>query len=275
MEESKFSEEVIEQIKDIIPWGLSDENNLLIDKLILNDNLKTRYKTYGLCRECYQPNTSCDTSDFGYVYWCQSCNATRFEQDFKNWTSGDHHVDELVQKSQLKAKNYKEVIEWYNYQFEDVKTLIKDKSGITYTASWYGDLCMLEWDYVRNSWKRYNPGRVILRYLHDEPDNPVEFLKKVESRIAMNDIIQRCWDADPSNRPNANELYSLLYKFGFDAFFVQSSLAYRQVLEAYKINSSSFTGIKDIKLHPQAVYTSKLLTFKDLPNPQNADVDQI
>ncbi|CAG8653375.1 15858_t:CDS:2 [Funneliformis mosseae] len=452
MEESKFSEEVIEQIKDIIPWGLSDENNLLIDKLILNDNLKTRYKTYGLCRECYQPNTSCDTSDFGYVYWCQSCNATRFEQDFKNWTSGDHHVDELVQKSQLKAKNYKEVIEWYNYQFEDVKTLIKDKSGITYTASWYGDLCMLEWDYVRNSWKRYNPGRVILRYLHDEPDNPVEFLKKVESRIAMNgspnsarlygitkdpktgnfmmvmelkhiinfrdcvknsnnndrlkllrdiarglkdihnnglihrnfhcgslsieldhafyivsitdlgssqpanpksiqddqvqvygvlpyvapeilvgnehtqaadiygfgmiayeimtklppyhdvahdeslasricqglrpsfnckvpplilDIIQRCWDADPSNRPNANELYSLLYKFGFDAFFVQSSLAYRQVLEAYKINSSSFTGFKDIKLHPQAVYTSKLLTFKDLPNPQNADVDQI
>ncbi|CAI2169781.1 13218_t:CDS:2 [Funneliformis geosporum] len=46
------------------------------------------------------------------------------------------------------------------------------------------------------------------------------------------DIIQGCWDADPSNRPNANELYTLLYQFGFDAFFVQSSLAYRQVLEA-------------------------------------------
>ncbi|CAI2176331.1 14746_t:CDS:2 [Funneliformis geosporum] len=88
------------------------------------------------------------------------------------------------------------------------------------------------------------------------------------------DIIQGCWDADPSNRPNANELYTLLYQFGFDAFFVQSSLAYRQVLEAYKLNSSSFTDIKEIKVHPQAVYTSRLLTFKDLPNPKDADIVQ-
>src|SRR5256885_11184544 len=64
---------------------LLEKNN----KLILNEELKERYKYYGLCEECKQPNT-------GYN-WCQNCNAKRFQQNFKNWTSGNDDIDELLE----------------------------------------------------------------------------------------------------------------------------------------------------------------------------------
>src|SRR5438046_10677529 len=111
MEEIKLSDDVIEQIKDFDYrlWHLTEEQNLLIDKLILNEELKERYKEYGLCKECKQPNTGSDNIG---NYWCQPCNAKRFQQNFQNWTSGNHNIDEFIQKSQLKARHSNEVIEW-------------------------------------------------------------------------------------------------------------------------------------------------------------------
>ena len=71
MEEIKLSDDVFEQIKDFDYWSLTEEQELLIDKLILNEELKQRYKKSGLCKECKQPNT-------GYN-WCQTCNGKRFQ----------------------------------------------------------------------------------------------------------------------------------------------------------------------------------------------------
>src|SRR4051812_43404911 len=57
MEEFKLSDDAFEQIKDFNHQYLTDEQSLLIDKLILNEELKKCYKVYGLCKECKQPNT--------------------------------------------------------------------------------------------------------------------------------------------------------------------------------------------------------------------------
>jgi len=65
MEQNYISNDVFEQIKDFNRWNLSEEQNLLIDKLIPNKELKQCYKCYGLCKGCKQPNTGDD--------WCQSC----------------------------------------------------------------------------------------------------------------------------------------------------------------------------------------------------------
>src|SRR5436190_1096388 len=106
MEEIKLCDDVFEQIKDFDHYRyLTKEQKLLIDKLILNEELKERYKKHGLCKECKQPNT-----DSRYK-WCQSCNAKHFQQNFQNWTSGNHDIDEFIQKTQLKAESYDEVIE--------------------------------------------------------------------------------------------------------------------------------------------------------------------
>ena len=52
MEEFKLSDDVFDQIKDFKYWNLTEEQKLLIDKLIINEELKRNYKNYGLCKGC-------------------------------------------------------------------------------------------------------------------------------------------------------------------------------------------------------------------------------
>ena len=97
MEQSYINDYIFEQIKNFIPRKLTDEQQLLIDRLIPDEELKQRYKQYGLCKGCKQPNTGYD--------WCQPCDSKRFQQNFKNWTSGNSDVDKLIQESQFNAKS--------------------------------------------------------------------------------------------------------------------------------------------------------------------------
>ncbi|RGB40644.1 kinase-like domain-containing protein [Rhizophagus diaphanus] len=93
------------------------------------------------------------------------------------------------------------------------------------------------------------------------------------------DIINQCWDADPLKRPNAVELTNSVYDL-WNAIHKNKvdSVIYEQVREIDDINKKlSFssplisTGTISYVTHPQAVYTSKLLDFKNLSEPKNAD----
>src|SRR4051794_5874749 len=122
MEEFKLSDDVFEQIKDFKYWNLTDEQSLLIDMLILNEELKEHYKRNGLCKECKQLNTGSN--------WCQSCNGKHFQQNFKNWSSGNNEINKFIQKTQLEAKTYEEVLEWIEYdRFENVEHLAEGGFG--------------------------------------------------------------------------------------------------------------------------------------------------
>jgi len=175
MEEIKLSDDVIEQIKDFKHNNLTEEQKLLIDKLILNEELKNRYENYGLCNECKQPNTG--------LVWCQSCNGKRFQQNFQNWTSGNHDIDELIQRTQLDAKNCTEILEWIKYdKFENIEYLAKGGFGTTYKATWK-DGYIRYWDSENNQWYRYNTSGgghpVALKCLHNSQDITDEFLREV------------------------------------------------------------------------------------------------
>jgi hypothetical protein len=179
MEEYKFSDDVFEQIKDFSYNDLSEEQSMFIDNLILNEELKERYKNYDLCKECKQPNT-------GYS-WCKSCNSKRFQQNFENWTSGNNQVDKFIQNAQLKAKNHDEILEWIEYnRFENVEYLAKGGFGTIHKAIWK-DGFIEQWDFINNKWKRIkrNPGvnleifPIVLKCLHNSQNITAEFLKEV------------------------------------------------------------------------------------------------
>ncbi|GBB97944.1 hypothetical protein RclHR1_03100006 [Rhizophagus clarus] len=69
--------------------------------------------------------------------WCQPCNTKRLQQSFKNWTSGNNEVNEFIQKVQLKARNYREILEWIEYdKFEDIKYVAKEGFGTIHKAIW-------------------------------------------------------------------------------------------------------------------------------------------
>src|SRR4051794_2837137 len=166
----KLSEDVINQIKDFPKYysDLIEEQKSLIDELIPNKELIERYKNYGLCEECSQPNTSIDfISGFG---WCQSCNSKHFQQDFNKWTSGNKEIDEFIQKFQLNATRYEEVLEWIPYEkFSDVEYLAKGGFGTVHKAKWIGGH-IYQWDINQTKWKRYDyedSKYIVLKCLND------------------------------------------------------------------------------------------------------------
>ena len=174
MEELKqLDDGVYEQIKDFDYEDLTEEQKSLVDKLILDEELKNNYKEYGLCEKCKQPKTS--------YYWCRF----NFQQNFQNWTSGNHDVDKFIQKTQLKANTLTHVIEWIEYdRFENIEYLAKGGFGTTFKAIWK-DEPIEEWDSVNNQWKRKktywnHPNYpVALKCLHNSQNITTEFLSEV------------------------------------------------------------------------------------------------
>jgi hypothetical protein len=101
---------------------------------------------YGYCPECNEPNTE--------HYWCQQCNAKRFQRDFPNWTSGNEYIDKFIQETQLNALNHKEVLEWIPYNgLASIKYLAKGGFSTVYKAIWL-DGRIEKWNHNENGWTR-------------------------------------------------------------------------------------------------------------------------
>ena len=89
------------------------------------------------------------------------------------------------------------------------------------------------------------------------------------------DLIMKCWDAKAENRPSAKELYQILNKWDNEKRDKNSEI-YSQIKECDKISESKFENrsseyrSKNLQTHPQAIYTSRLLNFKNLPEPVNS-----
>ena len=90
------------------------------------------------------------------------------------------------------------------------------------------------------------------------------------------DLIMKCWDAKSDNRPTAKELYQMLDKWWDYEIIDKNSELYSQVEECEKIkenklkNNPSENKSKNVQTHPQAIYTSRLFNFKNLPEPVNS-----
>ncbi|UZO10107.1 uncharacterized protein OCT59_001705 [Rhizophagus irregularis] len=99
----------------------------------------------------------------------------------------------------------------------------------------------------------------------------------------LTDLITKCWDAKAENRPTAKELYQTLNKW-YNYWYKNSNSTESQVYEdidtesqvkeynnKIKLNRTSEKRSNNIQTHPQSIYTSRLLNFKNLPEPVNSD----
>ncbi|POG81741.1 hypothetical protein GLOIN_2v1470566 [Rhizophagus irregularis DAOM 181602=DAOM 197198] len=99
----------------------------------------------GYCEKC-EVNTR--------SYWCKACNAKRFQQNFKNWTSGNNDIDKFIQDTQLSATHWSEVLEWIPYnKFYDIEYIAKGGFGKVYRAKWI-DGQIERWDNENQNWRR-------------------------------------------------------------------------------------------------------------------------
>ena len=73
------------------------------------------------------------------------------------------------------------------------------------------------------------------------------------------DLMQRCWDANPENRPTAEEIWRCFNKYRYDVTkreIIELAEAKRQEI----IKSDKFlSDTKNYKHHPRSFYTSRIL----------------
>ena len=92
-------------------------------------------------------------------------------------------------------------------------------------------------------------------------------------------LIKRCLDTNPSNRPTAEEIGKVLFKWHSNLTFNKNSSKIefvKQIKETDEINSGNLSThpnelVLSYKTHYGAIYTSKLLDFENLPEPKNSD----
>ena len=88
-------------------------------------------------------------------------------------------------------------------------------------------------------------------------------------------LIKRCLDANPLNRPTAEEVKDILW-----SWYKNSDIKLtRQIKEAEEINNNLSTSNTTLpnslalsyETHSEAIYTSRLLNFNNLLEPKNSD----
>ena len=110
--------------------------------------------------------------------WCNPCNAKRFKDNFKNWTSGNENIDKLIQDNQINTKISK-VLEWIPYErFQDITYLDKGGFGIVYKATWIDSHIKL-YNPVIKEWDRFGKEQVVLKNLNDSKEISLSFLREV------------------------------------------------------------------------------------------------
>src|SRR6266498_4669671 len=115
-------------------------------------------------------------------YWCQPCNAKRFKKNFKNWTSGNKDIDELIQYSQLNAVEHTKYLEWIPFEiFQNVIYITRGGFGKIYSAEW-PEGCISYWDIENQEWSRRATfgSKVALKSLDNSSNISSDFLNEVK-----------------------------------------------------------------------------------------------
>jgi hypothetical protein len=111
------------------------------------------------------------------------CWSIHFQQNFKNWTSGNDKIDKFIQSTQLSLHDDRQIpkaLEWIPYnRLYDIKYVTKSEFGKVYKANWI-DGCINKWDNCNKYWKRNEPNMfVILKILNEPASITSESISKV------------------------------------------------------------------------------------------------
>jgi serine/threonine protein kinase len=96
-------------------------------------------------------------------------------------------------------------------------------------------------------------------------------LEEVIAPQLLKDLISRCWDASPAQRPTAGEVISiLLHELDWDYSIRKNTEFYYQHQELLATKALDSLTNKPPQNYPTEKYTSRLLDYENPPQPQNS-----
>ncbi|RIA83611.1 kinase-like domain-containing protein [Glomus cerebriforme] len=174
----------VEKYQRHVIIGSTIESEDTNERIVYMKDLEKRKQVYGICGECNEPGTG--------GRWCQPCNAKRFKDNFKNWTSGNKDIDKFIQQSQLDAVYCEKYLEWIPFEnFKDVTYITKGGFSKIYSAIW-PEGYIWYWDIENQKWWRQSNEKVVLKCLDNSSDMSKEFLNEVNSHLQIHllDVIK-------------------------------------------------------------------------------------
>ncbi|KAG9300654.1 hypothetical protein G9A89_023452 [Geosiphon pyriformis] len=182
---------------------------------------------------------------------CIECQFMFFEKHYKDFSSGNEEVDKIIKNPIYIPDNWNSQLNYYEWipweRLSDINEIARGGFGIIYKATLIDGLIDVESIKHHGSmeYKRKRIGwAVAIKII---PTNSSEVFKE-------------CWDANPKNRPTARELtgkFMELLDLYNNHIFRLIYFGKSNILTKIAKNDSTTTKIA---IHPEAVYTSRLLT---------------
>ncbi|CAB4414698.1 unnamed protein product [Rhizophagus irregularis] len=166
------------------------------------EDLEKRKQVYGICGECNEPGTG--------QKWCQPCNAKRFKDNFKNWTSGNKDIDEFIQHSQLNALHYRKYLEWMPFEkFQDITYIAEGGFGKIYSVKW-PEGHIEYWNIEYQIWHKGHYDKYVLKSLNNSSNISSDFLNEIKSHLQIHllDVVH-CYGI--TQNPNTKEYMIVLF----------------------------------------------------------------
>jgi hypothetical protein len=121
------------------------------------------------CKKCGENHIGINSN------WCRLCHINYLKSFFKNWTSGNKKIDNLIQKVQMKINDLDDtILEFIPYnQFNNIKELDQYDFTTVYSAIWKDGPLL----YYDKKWTRESNKKVILKLYNLQNIN--EFINEV------------------------------------------------------------------------------------------------
>ncbi|GES77253.1 kinase-like domain-containing protein [Rhizophagus clarus] len=171
-------------------WRRKDQNGLVGLISLKNIDVILEYinKFRKDCRLFYGITQDSETRNYMIVaITCEECNnicsGKFFKLNFRNWTSGNDHIDKFIQDTQLSAhvdnEVFKKVLEWIPYnRFYNIEYIEKDGFDEVYRARWI-DGYIYKWNYRQQNWERKDRNIFVnFKSLDNPEDITLEFINK-------------------------------------------------------------------------------------------------
>ncbi|CAB5321391.1 unnamed protein product [Rhizophagus irregularis] len=237
---------------------------------------------------CYKPNDG--------KLWCKEC-VPRYI--IEGWTSGNNSIDEFIKDTIYDAKigyddyddddddgsdgdDYPIFLEWVPFnKFEDIKQIGEGGFSKVYSAIWIdGKAKYIKQD--DGSWKKKEPEpkKIALKKLNESQNISADYLNEIKIfwNFYLNETTYRCMSAIPNQRPTASELCDILdfWNYTFeDEYLEEEKFGYKgkEIKTVFDEANKEIPKISTTyEKNSDAIYTSRLFTFNNLPKPINSSI---